>query len=182
MKISFFCKFLNEAIKFFFKKNIGKKSKHSFLQPLYRGTYVSATEWNELINGQNEYVLNLAFMSTSKKKEVAAQFSNKLKNNVLIQISFHKDFYSKSVEERYSNYIEYLIDINSDVMGTSNENEEEILFNCFNVFKILGHTEDEKTKVLMLEYCSHIEIIKKKEDEIPLTPLEEKILNTIVRL
>jgi hypothetical protein len=41
-------------------------------------------------------------------------------------------------------------------------NEHEVLFNCYNVFKVIRFYEENHIKILEIEAFSHLEIISKK--------------------
>lgn len=75
---------------------------------------------------------------------------NKVRNNILIRIRINRLFQKYYDKEPYCKYLEYYIYNNS--LGASEKAcEEEILFNCFNVFKVIGFVDEEnKDRELVL--------------------------------
>lgn len=66
----------------------------------------------------------------------------------------------------------------------SNQREEEILFNVFNIFKVLsvkdGENEGRKIVIIELQYCGHIDLITKNFEE-KTDDFEKNILENIMR-
>ena len=113
----YFQKLLNAVYSLY--KSYRKKNNRTFI--CYRGATASEKEINYYENNVGDIIQTLGFLSTSRKKRIAERFAG----NLMLMITVKDADRNQGLDFGYADITKY-----------STKDEEEILFNPLNTFKI----------------------------------------------
>jgi hypothetical protein len=96
---------------------------------LYRGAKLKKKDFYSLNKG--DFIEMFGFMSTSKSLSSAQKFTDKDGYIFVIHVK------ERTMIKKYEIYDHGFVDINRNKLATANfENEEEVLFNALNIYKV----------------------------------------------